>query len=251
MRPTFGSAAFTLIELLVVISIIAILASMLLPAIGMVRERARSATCGNNLRQIGMAIDAYATDADGCLVDSKQDIGITGTATLFWTGLLAPYADDSYNDIARGSIQNTLYLRRPNLFWGCPRFTGNLAASYRTGYGMNYCPGYGSPGIPGSGNMSALHVGSPTAPYRAFPMSILGPRSKRILVAESPDWQASAGWTGGGTAPIAGWDANSGDAVRHTTGSNHLFADLHTQFLTPAQRPWQGMHWPQDPSWSP
>lgn len=59
---------FSLIELLVVISIIAVLAAMLLPTIGMVRDAARSANCQSNLRQVGMGILAYTSDSDGALM---------------------------------------------------------------------------------------------------------------------------------------------------------------------------------------
>lgn len=59
-----ANRGFTLIELLVVISIIAILAGMLLPAINMVREGARKANCGNNQRQIVLGMNVYANDND-------------------------------------------------------------------------------------------------------------------------------------------------------------------------------------------
>ncbi len=56
---------FTLIELLVVISVIAILASMLLPAVGMIRDLANTQKCGNTLRQWALANHGYASDNDG------------------------------------------------------------------------------------------------------------------------------------------------------------------------------------------
>lgn len=74
---------FTLVELLIVISIIAILASLLLPTLNQAREKARGAVCVSNLKQIGIAFAQYGNDYNGWY--PRSFTLASGTYTWRWT----------------------------------------------------------------------------------------------------------------------------------------------------------------------
>ncbi len=79
-RNATSSRAFTLIELLVVITVIAVLASIALPAYTGIQERARTVQDMNNMRQIGLATQMYMNDNDGVIFDASAP----------WMGQLHP-----------------------------------------------------------------------------------------------------------------------------------------------------------------
>ncbi|MGC9259415.1 MAG: type II secretion system protein [Phycisphaerae bacterium] len=90
-----ATRGFTLIELLVVISIIALLISLLLPALAEARKDAESVVCSANLHSIGQALQEYADEWQGAIAGSPATSG-----SFFWsnidTGAHSPYSDYDY-----------------------------------------------------------------------------------------------------------------------------------------------------------
>lgn len=87
---------FTIVELLVVIAIICILVGLLLPAVQAARERARTANCASNLRQVGMAISQYCDVHRGSWPETTHTVepdAVTGRYDHAWIYTIAPFME--------------------------------------------------------------------------------------------------------------------------------------------------------------
>jgi prepilin-type N-terminal cleavage/methylation domain-containing protein len=131
-RSSYHSGGFTLIELLVVISIVAVLAGMLLPAISAVRESARSTVCLNHLRQLGLGMQTYASDHDSIYAPIVDGVGLT------WADQL-----EAYLDLPKHGSMGLSKAAGPNKgTLCCPGWSGAFVVATQTwqtqmGYGMN------------------------------------------------------------------------------------------------------------------
>ena len=223
--------AFTLIELLVVISIIAVLAAMLLPAISMVRDAAKASTCQANQRQFGMAFEGYTTDNQGYYPGGAWQQGIQDFINP--DGQTPPIYDGS----------NTLIGYRPSR---CPAAPAKNTSGYTLGVSYAYIGVYYSTWTWGTSSVYyfawSYYLENASTP-RMHQGQIVMP-SQKALLCEMWDNTARQNW---------GISQLNDQSVRnvHRNRTNLLFVDGHTQSLPTTGTVYSNTQWGSDPMWQP
>ncbi|MDG1302324.1 MAG: prepilin-type N-terminal cleavage/methylation domain-containing protein [Opitutae bacterium] len=220
-------AAFTLIELLTVIAVIGILAAILIPAIGKVKERANETKCVSNLRQIGLAMKIHAGENHGNLPMPYSQSGPKGE--VIWFDYLLPYMNVEYEgkwtwDQRKHEVFNCPSADHILEFEGVSKFTytyGWNSAFYRDGRFPNPDTGQYPP---------------------AFRLVNIQRPSESMLIADTIQKPARGGW-GNDTfisvgkdynpqtadAPMSDASYGAGFSDRHNGRGNVLFVDGHME----------------------
>lgn len=113
---------FTLIELLVVVTVIAILAAMLLPALARSKDQARSTLCKNHLHEMGLALQMYADDTKAYPYGSQMLFAFEPYPYVYWYAALQPYYSLNWSSPA----------------YHCPTYSGSIGAVPGGGAWGNY-----------------------------------------------------------------------------------------------------------------
>lgn len=199
--------AFTLMELLVVIAIIGILIGLLLPAVQMVREAARRASCANTIRQIGLAGLLYESTTKS-LPPPKVGAGEFNTLGSTFV-LLLPYVEqgnrfDQYRlDESISAPGNLELTSQPLDIYSCPsmRLSANAGTfgegSYIISYATRYRPQWNGSTANGA---FAEAPESPQAKYRLGLQAITDGTSNTFFFGEIDN---SVLWTGSTPNPGA------------------------------------------------
>ena len=126
-----GDQKFTLIELLVVIAIIAILAALLLPALGSAREKARQISCASMLKQVGMGFEFYANAYDDRIPRPYNE-----EENKSWQYYVYPLMKSGVQIVKNG---NHIFTATSKIY--CPSDTGVRGSKFTT-YNMNTYAGH-------------------------------------------------------------------------------------------------------------
>jgi len=200
-----ANAGFTLVELLVVIGIIAVLISILLPALKKAKDAANKVACGSQLRQIGQGMIMYANDSKGFLPATDQETGnfvyfgsaggppgaTCGLGLLIKLKYLGAVKDDPFA-FGLGAQKKILFCpgRDFNGERGtddAPWWPANLDGWYGQGAAVGYV--YNAP-FSGAGTIWAQKIGSipkPSPVYASYGYAaydhVAGDRKNHALVA--------------------------------------------------------------------
>ena len=144
---------FTLVELLVVIGIIALLISVLLPALQAARRSADRTKCLAALQQIGQAYHMYANDNKGLLPMQRHQYATPANNGTIrerkWFDMISRYVLGKGNELNHDGREAAPFIGSPqikdgnNILWGCPswrRAIGSGLANVHPGYTQNYYP---------------------------------------------------------------------------------------------------------------